>query len=331
MADSCNKEFFDRREACPVCGGGEGRPFYSAPMTAEPVSGFIASQYDAQGDIDWIRLEGTDYTLMSCPTCDLVYQLNAPNDRLLGHIYSEMIQPAYLEKLERERLTLDNFDRIAGELSVLFRATGKHPSDVRFLDYGFGYGRWARVARALGASVLATEICEEKKAAARAIGVEVIPDEQVDDMRFDIVHTEQVFEHLVEPGREFRRLAAVTDGIIKVSVPRGGPIERLLSSRGLPRVSPFERAQSGKVWTRADFASAAVQPLEHLNAYSLRTMRWLAAANGLKIVGRVRKSATFFDPTSMKRMAASLPGLGISLGKTLLRPTGGYYVFARAN
>jgi len=337
MQGQHNAQHFDMRETCPVCGRRGSEPFYSAPMAADPVRSFITSQYDdQQGRIDWSRLEGTDYSLVQCETCALVYQRYVPNEALLGHIYSEMIAPRFLAELERERLTLDNFHKVAGELSLLFRATDKHPSDIRFLDYGFGYGRWARVARALGAQVAATEIGEDKKRAAASIGVQMIDEAAIEAAgngsgRFDIVHTEQVFEHLVEPGEAFSRLAAATDGIMKVAVPRGGSIRRLLTRHGLTSVSPFQRARMGKPWRTADFAFVAVQPLEHLNAYSARTMQWLAQANGLKIVGRVRESVTTIDHTSVRGFARSAARLGVNLGRRILGGGGsGNYLFRKA-
>ncbi|WP_083276709.1 class I SAM-dependent methyltransferase [Sphingobium phenoxybenzoativorans] len=331
-----NAQHFEIRETCPVCGQRGSDPFYTAPMAADPVRSFIASQYDEQqGRVDWGRLEGTDYSLVQCDVCALVYQRHVPNDALLTHIYSEMIAPRFLAELERERLTLDNFHKVAGELSVLFKATDKHPSDIRFLDYGFGYGRWARVARALGAQVAATELGDDKKRAAASIGVEMIDEGVIEAAgvsgeRFDIVHTEQVFEHLVEPGEAFRRLAAATDGIMKVAVPRGGSIRRLLARRGLTRISPFQKARMGKAWRRDDFAFAAVQPLEHLNAYSGRTMQWLAQANGLKIIGRARESVTTVDHTSMRGFASSAARLGAKLGRRMLGGgDDGYYLFRK--
>ncbi len=41
------------------------------------------------------------------------------------------------------------------------------------LDYGMGYGRLARVARAFGATVFATEIGEDKHRLAATLGVQI--------------------------------------------------------------------------------------------------------------------------------------------------------------
>ncbi|MFZ1990007.1 MAG: class I SAM-dependent methyltransferase [Alphaproteobacteria bacterium] len=327
MAARINTTYFVGRTACPVCGGADVSVVYSCPLTADPVRGLIASHYHSQGKVDWSYFEGTDFDVAECKTCDLIYQLHVPNNDVLDYVYNRMVEPSYLRALEQQRLTIDNFNRIAGELAVLFRITGKHPSEITFLDYGSGYGRWARVARALGATVFATETGEEKKRAAAEIGVKIIADSEIGDTRFDIVHTEQVLEHLSEPGREFGRLAASTGSLFKAAVPSRGRLRSLLVSTGMPKESPFDRSLHGYRAGSNEEAFMTIQPLEHLNAFSGTTMKWLANKNALTLVSRVRNAAVAFDMTTPKAMAASLTNIAKMAGKMVLRPEGGYYLF----
>lgn len=330
MTSDLNDTYFIAREACPTCGSHAVSEIYRCSLDASPIRDLIATHYEAQGTVDWTILEGTDYVLCECSACDLVYQKNVPNDSALDAIYNRFISPAFLARLEDERLTVDNFNRIAGELDVLFRMTSKHPSQITFLDYGFGHGRWARVARAMGAKVFATEIGEEKKAQAASLGVEIIPDAEVDRLRFDIVHTEQVFEHLVEPAREFRRLSAATDGIMKVAVPYSRSIRNLLRAHGMITQSPFVKVLQERKLTRTDEDYVAIQPLEHLNAYAPRTFEKLAAANGMRIVSRVRRASVAVNPTAIGLLAKSAVRIGTMLAKMAIVPNLGYYLFAPA-
>ncbi|QUT06597.1 class I SAM-dependent methyltransferase [Sphingobium phenoxybenzoativorans] len=323
MQDCVNGAYFIVREDCPVCASAHCETFYSVPFTQDPVRSFLESHFREQGHIEWATLEGTNFTLAECPECKLVFQRNVPNDAMLGRVYTEMISPSFLRAYEDDLLTVDNFRQIAGEMMMLFRMIDKPAGQIAFLDYGFGFGRWARVARALGATVYATEIGEEKLAMAADIGVRIIPDEAVDGMRFDIVHTEQVLEHLVDPRREFRRLAAITDGVMKVSVPPAGPIRSTIEKKGLAAESPFVRAHAMR---GDDLAHMAVQPLEHINAFSVKSIERLASENHMKIVDQVRRRATMMDIGSPKRFLRSLADFGIALGKAALKPHTGYYL-----
>src|SRR3984885_14505438 len=173
---SVNIKFFETRSRCPVCGDPSRDEFFASPMASGSVRCFIESHYRAQGNVDWRLLEGTDFALCECPSCELIYQLHVPKSSVLNALYNQMIDPIFLKKLEEERLTIANFQSIAGELSVLFEITNKHPGEVNFLDYGFGHGRWSRVARAMGAKVFAVETGDAKREYGRSIGVEVIED-----------------------------------------------------------------------------------------------------------------------------------------------------------
>jgi hypothetical protein len=331
MPGRVDSAHFSVRKACPVCGEAETRLLYSVPLASEPARSFIASHYAAQGQVNWSLFSGTDFDVMHCGTCDLIYQRHVPNDATFHHLYNEMISPGFLAGLERGRLSVNNFLQVAGEMAVLFRLAGKAPADITFLDFGFGHGRWARVARALGAKVFATETGEEKKAMAASLGIQILADEEVDGMRFDIVHTEQVLEHVLEPGREFGRLAAVTDRLLKVSVPTRGTLEKLLPQKGLPLASPFSRDQTGTHWSAEEKAFTAIQPLEHLNAFSARTLGFLADRHHMTLESMTRRRDVAVSFDTPGGFAKSLVRLAAAMAKQVVKSPPGYYLFRPAS
>src|SRR5688500_19878071 len=104
----------------------------------------------------------------------MVYQRYVPNAFLLDKVYNEMIKAENLLPREMKKLTIPRFEYVAGELIELFAMVRKPPNQIRFLDYGFGYGGWARVATALGAKVYATETSPDKVEYGKKIGVEML-------------------------------------------------------------------------------------------------------------------------------------------------------------
>lgn len=331
----CNTKLFFERAVCPVCRSHATSKIYECGLTSSPIKDLISSHYRSQGVVDWSLFDGTDYELRKCEDCKLIYQKNVPNDHVLDRIYNEMIAPDGLDRLEEERLTIDNFERLAGELGVLFRwcarLNGKHPSKIRFLDYGFGHGRWARIARALGATVFATETGDAKKAIAAGIGVEIISDDDIDRMRFDIVHTEQVFEHLVDPAGTFKRLSAATDGIFKLAVPHHRNLEATLASKGIPKESPFHQKQiTGRRLSMTDYTYISILPLEHLNTYSPKTIDYLTRENGMRVVSTKRKSSVALVPTDLGSLVRSSLKAGAMAAKMSLPRDTGYYLMTPA-
>jgi SAM-dependent methyltransferase len=185
---------------------------------------------------------------------------------------------------------------------------GKEPYKITFFDYGFGYGRWARVAAAIGAKVFATEISPEKIEFARSIGIEIIPPHALKEMRFDVIHAEQIFEHLVEPRADFLMLAnALTaDGVLKVGVPRPGRIRELVKQKGMIAHSPFaplaQNSDAGAKPAEPEYIS--ILPLEHLNAYSEKSLDVLGQNAGLRVASARRKRFIPFyleDPRDFAR------------------------------
>ncbi|SEJ31940.1 Methyltransferase domain-containing protein [Sphingomonas sp. OV641] len=322
---------FTSRSACPVCAGTDTHRIYTARYDEDPVRALVQSNFGRQGVIDWSLLAGVPFEVDKCATCDLLFQVQTPNDAMLEVIYTQMISPGFLDEYERGLLTLDEFHRIAGEFTVLFERIGKHPADITMLDFGVGQGRWARVARGMGATVYVTEIGDDKKQLARTLGLEVIEDEDVDRMTFDLVHTEQVLEHLVHPGRDFARLAraVAAGGLFKAAIPYRGKLEQLLKSKGLPTEAMFASGGAKAIPGEVE-AFASIQPLEHLNAFSEKTIDWLAAHNGLRKVSEVRRRSISVQTGDAQGLVRGAKKVGIELVKAAMKPKIGYHVLERA-
>lgn len=324
---------FSSREECPVCSSPRHEILFSGPLTSSPVRDFIESHYRHQrGQLNWDKLDGIDYILCDCVDCGLIYQKHIPAAGMLHEIYDVMIGPAFLDELELRGLTVDNFEQIAGELNVLFRIIGKHPADTQFLDFGFGHGRFARVAVAMGAKVFATELSPEKIAHANRLGVTIIDDDAIPGMRFDIIHAEQVFEHLTHPRQDFTRLAGALapGGVMKVAVPPQLNVRHLLRAHGMIDWSPAEvqwRPDGSKKRQSRYSGYVCIQPLEHLNAYSSRAMNLLAKENNLRLISHVRRQSVSLNTLNPGLFVRSL----LQLSKVTLRPVfrrdSGYYIF----
>jgi SAM-dependent methyltransferase len=331
MLPSSQAPGFYPRTACPVCDGTRTARLYTASYDEDPVRSLVDSDFSRQGVVDWDLLAGVPFEVDKCADCDLIFQVQTPNDAMLEVIYTQMITAAFLDEYEHGLLTLDQFHRIAGEFTVLFELLRKHPGDITMLDFGVGQGRWARVARGMGATVYVTEIGEDKKALARTLGLEVIEDADIDRMQFDLVHTEQVLEHLVHPGRDFARLARAVapGGLFKAAIPYRGKLEQLLTSKGLPTVAMFASGGAKAIPGEVE-AFASIQPLEHLNAFSDATIAWLAARNGLTPVSQVRRRSVSFDTHGPRDLLGGVKKVGVELVKAAIKPKIGYHVLRKS-
>jgi hypothetical protein len=257
------------RPHCPVCVAPPERTLYRSDFGAPPIRDYLFGFYPGFTEDDLKLLAGAEFLLELCSRCTLIWQRFAPDGDLLTRIY---------EVWDVEQGGLQRHDNIAyqrataEEILLVLELAGRRPSDVSVLDFGMGWGRWPRLAAALGCRAYGVELAHEQAAFAATQGVAVQTLEQLAADTFYFINTEQVFEHLVDPGGTAQQLARslTPDGWLKVSVPDGADIERRLRHADwtAPRTSPR--------------SLNAVAPLEHLNCFSRTALDALGTGAGLR-------------------------------------------------
>ena len=251
-------KYFVRRSHCPGCQSPERFDLVKASLTKPPLLDYLLSFYAAQGGVDLEYLHEQDYVLSECLNCGLIYQQEIPGEWLLHKLYEEWIDPTQVfESIERRR-PIGYFSGLGKEVISIVRHFDCLPSELRFLDFGMGWGHWCRIAQALGCEVYGMEVSAPRINYARQTGIHVIDYEEIATLRFDFINTEQVIEHLAEPRKtiDYLRQSLKSGGILKISVPDGADVKQKL-----------------KRWNwQAPKASRdslnPVAPLEHINCFN---------------------------------------------------------------
>jgi SAM-dependent methyltransferase len=164
-----------------------------------------------------------------------------------------------------------------------------HRRKPSFLDYGSGYGRWARAAVNEGFEVYAFEPSQHRGAEDDAPFVLIHNVNELNGKTFDVVNLEQVLEHVLDPHALLIEIKNVchAESIIRVSVPN---ILRCDEGKEIWRDWPFDGHRSH-----------IMAPFEHLHGFTPLSLT--------KLVARSRyKSIPFTDllryyPTSVPRRA----------------------------
>ena len=289
------------RPSCPVCGSGAGRQRYACAYAAEPLRSALIASYAAVGAADPAAVADGEYRLLDCPGCGLVWQRWAPGPALALDLYERWIDPNAAR--ERHRLaSLDEHRALARDVAALLDGFARPPGEVRVLDFAAGWSAWALMARAHGAVVAISELSPARGDHAKSLGLAVV--DPAHSGPFDLIHADQVFEHLGDPLAELVRLAgllspargSVPGGRIRLRVPNGRDIDRRLRAMDWQAVKGSRRSLN------------LVAPLEHLNCFRPRSLRRLAACAGLRQVRRSIRSGwrSGFDPATPARLAQSL-------------------------
>jgi 2-polyprenyl-3-methyl-5-hydroxy-6-metoxy-1,4-benzoquinol methylase len=230
----------------------------------------MARVYAPAGSALWKELEGVEFRLEECARCRLIYQVHVPDGHLAIALYEAWINPGSTKRKEIA-YDLNTPLTFLAEIAAAVRFLGGVPSKLRVLDYGMGWGSWCAVAKGLGCQVFGTELSESRRQDATARGIGIVEEEDIPGQGYDLINTEQVFEHLPDPRSAFGHLAKGLrpGGLMKISVPPSRGIRRLLKS-------PDWEAPKGSRRT-----VNPVAPLEHLNCYSRKSLEMLGLAAGL--------------------------------------------------
>jgi SAM-dependent methyltransferase len=256
---------FRRREVCELCGSRRSRMLRSQSLSDPALRSFLDSYYE--GRVPLGAVEVGRYEVATCIDCGFVWQVEILDDRGMALLYGKWISPE-ASREAREQSDLAVFAGYARQVELVARLCGKPARETDVLDFGMGWGRWCLMAKAYGFRVVGLETSNERLEHAGRQGIPVLPSlAAAGPERFDFINAEQVFEHLPDPLATLRPLVASlrTGGAVRVSVPDCAAAIRELRGDWRPR-------------------KGALQPLEHINGFTNRTLRRFGRAAGLTVL-----------------------------------------------
>lgn len=255
-----------KREHCPACRRTSTRTLYSEPLDSPGISRYMQAHYGQRVGRDFA---GYDYELAQCGHCGLAFQAQVPAPALLEEIYDRWL-PAAEREAVAARWGLDDYRYLAEQVEFVLDHFRLRPSSIRALDFGFGWAEWAKMAGAYGIQVCGAELSQVRIDYARSVGIPVVDAATLPQDEFHFINTEQVFEHLLEPGAMLERLAGALrpGGLVKISVPNSAKsIRKLLDAKN------FAALSEGEIM--------AIAPFEHINAFTYDSLTALGREAGL--------------------------------------------------
>lgn len=254
------------RERCPCCLSSRVSLVYEEPYAGVGVSEYLIRHYEGRASP---LPDGFVYRLSRCGDCGLTFQAFIPDQRMLDDIYDHWVEGSRSEA--ESQFDLNQYRYLSEQVEFMIQHVGKRPAEIKALDFGFGWGHWARMAMGYGCDVFGVELSRERQAFGRSIGMHVVDLDELPSGTFDFVHTEQVFEHLAHPRQVVDKLAAALqpNGLLKISVPDAA---RALSK--LAGVGAFRALDAGE--------QMAIAPLEHINSFTRESLVAFARCAGLR-------------------------------------------------
>jgi len=297
---------FERRPNCPACGASSADTLLRLPYSERALAQFMRRYYHAAKDIH-ARLDQAIYQIERCAECQLVFQRYVASGELLSVVYDDWLTgiyypdtPEYLAQVAAPAATRDGH-----ELLAVARTLAVDVSRLRVLDYGMGWGLWARIAKELGAESFGHELSETRLEHARQHGVRTVAPESFAEVQADFVNADQIIEHVGDPlgtlGQISRALKPT--GILKISVPRAPDICRRL------RVLDWDAPRGARN------SLHPVQPIEHVNCFDWRSLEALCRRAGFRRIPIALDAYAAF-----LRVPGGVPRAPRALAKAFARP-----------
>lgn len=293
-----NKSMFEERKSCPACGSDNIIERYKAFYSDHSIKKYLTEFYSLQGGVEYDYLINEEYILCDCKICGMIFQKKIPNLTLMEKLYEHWIDPIKAFENHKFKMNRYVYDNYTHEIKNIGSYIKKSHSNINLLDFGMGWGAWLSTANKLGFQSYGIELSESRIAHARKSGIEVIDWKQAENMKFDCINTEQVFEHIPNPLETLKNLKSLlkSGGLIKISVPTANDIEHRLKLMDW----------SAKKYTPASLN--AVAPLEHIQYFrrsSLISMSKIAGMYEVNIplLAQWRNSIGWLQPKRFLRNA----------------------------
>lgn len=205
----------------------------------------VCGQPSEERDLKFEQLLGLiePYEIKLCEDCGLRWLSPRPTEEMYAELYSS---DDYLNSVESyEQLAKERAPYFRERIRTIERYMGRSdPLDI--LELGAATGEFINEARIRSHSAVGVELSEESvKIASDRYGVSLMnrPIEEFDDLSFDVIHMNHVFEHLLDPIEILKQCRRILrpGGIVVIEIPQQlyNDLDRLKRLLGLAKTPVF--------------------------------------------------------------------------------------------
>jgi len=251
---------------CKICNK-QGSLKIDIPYNSEKCKSFINNYYNEYSDEITSILKNKNYSILICLDCEFMWQKYIPDENFLFELYEKYIDPKKsFKKFISNRDKLSNsFHQEAFNILALFKY--KDPKEIKILDYGSGWGGWILETRKILPGVDGLEFSPSRSKYLLENNINLI---KLDDIKikkdyYNFVRCEQVLEHLSDLTLFFKLMSTIIkkNCYLHVSVPNAKKI-----------------IKNNKIELYLNKGPS--QPLEHLNAFTPKSLIKVANKYGFK-------------------------------------------------
>lgn len=274
-------------DRCPACD--TGSPEQRVSLDAERSERFVAFDQRKFDGLLTSWLGEVQVAVSQCKACGHAWYRTQPSPGQLQQMYAGA-KPLFAGA---DGISRQPTPAMQQEMTRLRRVLPVAKARPALLDYGSGFGRWARAAAQAGFVVTGFEPSHARGAEEQTTFELVNSLEQLRGRRFDVLQLEQVLEHVTDPLGTLRSLHEYchADTVLRITVPN---ILRAPEGDRLWESWPFD----GKV-------PHTLAPFEHLHGFTPRSLRVLCERAGFRIDSGLRVWR-YYPVNQLRRLCGEL-------------------------
>jgi 2-polyprenyl-3-methyl-5-hydroxy-6-metoxy-1,4-benzoquinol methylase len=252
------------RKKCPCCQNKKFKEIYRISYNDRKLSDFLIRYYGKKIIHQLKKLSKYYYILNSCVNCNLIFQKYVPDKKLMFEIYENLIDTE-ISLNKKKNFCMENFKNYFDEFYAIQNLFEKKPNKVKILEFGSGWGFWSNLGQSLNFNNYVHELSQTRVKYQKKL--KIIKDINKCKLKFDLIYSDQVFEHIINPLETLKTLKKLLkkNGYILLRFPNSYFFKLKLLYSYLPK-------------------NDQAHPLEHINLYNRKSFKVMANMLNLKIV-----------------------------------------------
>lgn len=273
---------FAERSRCVNCGASACTPLWHGTFGDTLTSSYLEKFHYSVNVLG--MLSEQEFSLARCNGCSMVFHQRVLTPEWLDVLYSQWIDDSQIDGFRAEKSSgsgeeakIEEGKQMVKHVLRLQKLLDETISgSVRLLDYGCGDGKFLQCAALFGFEAHGVDFSTSRVIRAERAAITIVRDLKEFDAntpgRVHAVTLFQVLEHIVEPVQVLKQLASrlVEGGIIVVEVP---------DCSGITQPKNFEEFHK-------------VHPLEHINAFTPKTLKQMCERLGFVAIPRPASHVT---------------------------------------
>ena len=253
----------DERKNCPMCATNKFKILFSMHYYDNAMKQYLKNYYHDNIDPYLRELEKFDYLIYECLDCSFIFQKFIPNEKFSKILYEEIIDEVESKKKKKKVINPGYYKNF----ELFKKIIGKENADISIFEFGSGNGDWAYEAKKLNFDITVSELSKNRIESLNKKGLKICNDIHECKDKFDIIYSDQVFEHISNPAEILKTLLSLLkeDGYIYLKFPSSFMFKNILKMNYQPKKD-------------------CAMPLEHINILNKKTFLHLAKDLNLKVV-----------------------------------------------